>query len=285
MGLDPRLKDRFPVRRNCILARFLRTRVLAIEEERPLRARFDERNRCGMRESLGWSGRLLRECDRRRRHEHGAQIGLHDPRALDETRDFVSHLLTLVLPALRHVGPVRRELAVPTVMNIVGPLANPARAGRQVVGVAEHSRLGLLADALSAVGTVRAMVVHGEPGLDEVSPLGPTHVIEVRAGRTASWTIDPAAHGISGISLNDLVGGDPAQNAALIEDVLGGGGSAGAQAAVLLNAAAAVYVSGDERSYAEAVTMTRRAMAEGVGLAALQRLRAASNAALDATRR
>jgi anthranilate phosphoribosyltransferase len=173
---------------------------------------------------------------------------------------------------------VRRELAVPTVMNIVGPLANPARAGRQVVGVAERSRLGLLADALSALGTVRAMVVHGEPGLDEVSPLGPTHVIEVRAGRTASWTIDPAAHGISGISLDDLAGGDPAHNATLIEAVLGGGGSSGAQAAVLLNAAAAVYVSGDERSYADAVTVTRRAMAEGVGLAALQRLRAASHA-------
>ncbi len=184
----------------------------------------------------------------------------------------------LMHPALRYVGPVRRELAVPTVMNIVGPLANPARAGRQVVGVAERARLDLLADALLALGAVRALVVHGEPGLDEISPLGLTHVVEVRGGRTASWTIDPAAHGISGISLEELAGGDPAQNAALIEDVLGGGGSAGAQAAVLLNAAAALYVSRDAGSYADAIDRTRRAMADGVGLAALQRLRVASHA-------
>jgi anthranilate phosphoribosyltransferase len=179
-------------------------------------------------------------------------------------------------PALRHVGPVRRELAVPTVMNIVGPLANPARAGRQVVGVAERGRLALLADALSALGTVRAMVVHGEPGLDEISPLGPTHVIEVREGRSASWTIDPAEHGISDVSFADLHGGDPAHNAALIEHVLGGGGSTGARSAVLLNAAAALYVSRDDGTFADAVDRTRRAMVDGVGLAALQRLRAAS---------
>ena len=184
----------------------------------------------------------------------------------------------LMHPALRHVGPVRRELAVPTVMNIVGPLANPARAGRQVVGVAERGRLPLLAEALSALGTVRALVVHGEPGLDEISPLGLTHVLEVRQGRTAPWTIDPTAHGIPAVSVADLAGGDPAHNADLIERVLGGGGSAGAQAAVLLNAAAALYVSRDDGSYADAVDSTRRAMADGVGLAALQRLRTASAA-------
>ena len=184
----------------------------------------------------------------------------------------------LMHPALRHVGPVRRELAVPTVMNIVGPLANPARAGRQVVGVAERARLSLLADALSELGTVRAMVVHGEPGLDEISPLGPTHVMEVCDGRTVSWTIDPAAHGIARISLDDLAGGDPTHNAAVIEQVLCGRGSAGAHSAVLLNAAAALYVSRDAGSYADAVDTTKRAMADGVGLAALQRLRVASNA-------
>jgi anthranilate phosphoribosyltransferase len=85
-------------------------------------------------------------------------------------------------PAMRHVGPVRRELGVPTVMNIVGPLANPARAGRQVVGVADRQRMPLLAGALAALGSVHALVVHGEPGMDEVSPLGVTHVAEVRNG-------------------------------------------------------------------------------------------------------
>jgi anthranilate phosphoribosyltransferase len=184
----------------------------------------------------------------------------------------------LMHPALRHVGPVRRELAVPTVMNIVGPLANPARAGRQVVGVAERARLELLADALAELGAVRAMVVHGEPGLDEISPLGLTHVMEVRDGRTAAWTIDPADHGVTGVSLDDLAGGDPAHNATVIEAVLRGHGPRGAQSAVLLNAAAALYVSRDGGCYADAVAATRRAMADGVGHAALQRLRAASNA-------
>src|SRR5205823_11964354 len=73
----------------------------------------------------------------------------------------------LMHPAMRHVGPVRRELAVPTVMNMVGPLANPARAGRQVVGVSDEKRLDLLAGALASLGTVHAMVVHGAPGMDE----------------------------------------------------------------------------------------------------------------------
>src|SRR5687768_9910825 len=101
----------------------------------------------------------------------------------------------LMHPAMRHVGPVRRELAIPTVMNIVGPLANPARAGRQVVGVSDRDRAPILAGALAALGAKHALVVHGEPGLDEVSPLGPTHVIEVRDGRISRWKIDPSAYG------------------------------------------------------------------------------------------
>jgi anthranilate phosphoribosyltransferase len=182
----------------------------------------------------------------------------------------------LMHPALRHVGPVRRELAIPTVMNIVGPLANPARAGRQVVGVAERGRLDLLAQALAALGGARALVVHGAPGLDEVSPLGPTEVREVRGGLVQSWTIDPADFGLGTISENDLAGGTPTENASVIEAVLEGRGPAGAQAAVLLNAAAALYVSADDVDYAEAVARTRVALAAGVGLQALERLRAAA---------
>src|SRR2546423_6516151 len=83
----------------------------------------------------------------------------------------------LMRPAMRHVGPVRRELAIPTVMNIVGPLANPARAGRQVVGVADLDRAPVLAGALSALGPLHALVVHGETGLDQGLPLRPTAVV------------------------------------------------------------------------------------------------------------
>lgn len=182
----------------------------------------------------------------------------------------------LMHPALRHVGPVRRELGVPTVMNMVGPLANPARAGRQVVGVAERNRLVLLAEALASLGTTRAMVVHGEPGLDEISPVGLTHVVEIRNGILSPWTLAPQDVGVTNASVEELAGGDPAHNAAMIEAVLRGGGSEGARSAVLLNAAAALYVSRDDITYAECVTQTRAGMAHGVGDAALQRLRAAT---------
>lgn len=204
------------------------------------------------------------------------------PRAMSDTlkdAGIVFMFAPLMHPALRHVGPVRRELAVPTVMNIVGPLANPARAGRQVVGVAERARLDLLAESLRALGATRAMVVHGAPGLDEISPLGVTEVREVRAGALTSWDIDPAAYGIGTIAAGDLAGGDPAENARVIEAVLAGQGPEGARAAVLLNAAAALYVSSESVPYAEAVRRTTEALDAGAGATALNRLRQASQAA------
>jgi anthranilate phosphoribosyltransferase len=178
-------------------------------------------------------------------------------------------------PAMRHVGPVRRELAVPTVMNVVGPLANPAMAGRQVVGVAEARRVPLIAGALAALGTRHALVVHGAPGMDEVSPLGPTEVVEVRAGaEVRSWRIDPAEYGFAEIEATDLAGGSPDDNAAVIEAVLAGGGARGARAAVVLNAAAALYVAGVAPDYAAAVTRAAGAIDDGSGARALARLRA-----------
>jgi len=181
----------------------------------------------------------------------------------------------LMHPAMRHVGPVRRELGIPTVMNIVGPLANPARAGRQVVGVADLERAPVLAGALSALGSVHALVVHGEPGLDEVSPLGPTHVIEVRNGSTDRWTIHPDEHGFKKISRDDLAGSEPAENARIIEKILDGGGPKGARAAIVLNAAAAVYVSGAVRSYGDGVGAASEAIDSGRAKQVLDNLRQA----------
>lgn len=179
-------------------------------------------------------------------------------------------------PAMRHVGPVRRELGVPTVMNMVGPLANPARAGRQVLGVSDRRRLELMAGALNNLGAVHAMVVHGEPGMDEVSPLGPTHVVEIRDGIMTEWTIDPARFGFGSVDVKDLAGGPPAENAAIIERVLTGNGPHGAMAAVVLNAAAAVYVSGRAPTFGDAVDKAREAVSSGAGLVALERLRKAA---------
>lgn len=182
----------------------------------------------------------------------------------------------LMHPAMRHVGPVRRELALPTVMNIVGPLANPALAGRQVVGVSERRRLPLMAGALSSLGTVHALVVFGEPGMDEISPLGPTHVIEIRDGLEREWSIDPRDHGYDGVSAAELAGAMPADNARVIEAVLRGEGARGARGAVVLNAGAALYVGGLAASYGDGVKLAETAIDSGAGLATLERLRAAT---------
>ncbi len=181
----------------------------------------------------------------------------------------------LMHPAMRHVGPVRRELAIPTVMNIVGPLANPAKAGRQVVGVADLDRAPILAGALQELGTVHALVVHGEPGLDEVSPLGPTHVIEVRDGKITRWKIDPTAYGFGKLSQIDLAGSEPTENARVITEVLAGGGPPGARAAVILNAAAAIYVSGQGMEYKSAITAATTSLDSGRAREVLENLRRA----------
>lgn len=181
-------------------------------------------------------------------------------------------------PAMRHVGPVRRELGIPTVMNIVGPLANPAGAARQVVGVAERGRMPLLAGALAALGAAHALVVHGEPGMDEISPAGPTHVAEVRDGAVTEWTIRPEDYGFSGFTASELLGGGPADNARTITAVLSGEGNPAARAAVVLNAAGALYVAPGSRSFAESVTAASAALASGAGAAALERMRRAYGA-------
>ena len=102
-------------------------------------------------------------------------------------------------PAMRHVGPARREMAIETLMNLVGPLANPAGAGRQVIGVASAGRLELIAGALQRLGTTHSLVVHGAPGMDEISPIGLTTVIELRGKELSRWTLDPAQYGFSGM--------------------------------------------------------------------------------------
>jgi anthranilate phosphoribosyltransferase len=182
----------------------------------------------------------------------------------------------LMHPAMRHVGPVRRELAIQTVMNIVGPLANPAGAGRQVVGVADVKRVPLIAGALRALGAVHALVVHGEPGMDEISPLGPTHVVEIRDGTTREWTIDPLRHGFPAGSAEELAGGPPAENAAAVLAVLENRAPATATAAVVLNAAGALYVApGGPEVFGDAVAAAQAGLRAGVGVMALERLRRA----------
>ena len=178
-------------------------------------------------------------------------------------------------PAMRHVGPVRGELRVPTVMNIIGPLANPASAGRQVIGVADAGRAAVIAQALAALGTVHSLVVHGEPGMDEISPLGPTRVLEIRGAAVTEWSTTPDAIGSGVAHPSELAGGTPVENAALVRACLDGSAPAGAIAAVVANAGAAVYVAGQADSLAEGVKAARAAVANGSATAALERLRRA----------
>ena len=181
----------------------------------------------------------------------------------------------LMHPAMRHVGPIRRELAIPTVMNVVGPLANPASAGRQVVGVADRARMPLIAGALAELGSIFALVVHGQPGLDEISPLGTTAVLEVRGGEVREWAIDPARYGVGPVREEELAGGDREDNARIVAEVLSGGGAPGARAAVVLNAAAAILVSGRASDFGEGMEQATAALDSGAGAAALDRMRRA----------
>lgn len=174
-------------------------------------------------------------------------------------------------PAMRFAAPVRRELAVPTIMNILGPLANPAGVTRQVVGVADAHRAGLLAEALAQLGADHALVVHGRVGMDEIAPSGETDVWEVRGNTVTRWTIEPARWGLARTDVEQLRGGTPADNALRLRAVLEGEDPAGHDA-VVLNAAAAVYVAGLAGSVEEGVERARSALREGAAAAALARL-------------
>lgn len=146
-------------------------------------------------------------------------------------------------PALRHAGPVRREIGIRTVFNILGPLANPAGVTRMVLGVPSAAIGETMARVLLELGTEQALVVHGADGLDEISPTGPTRTWTVRGGEVRGGTIDPAALGLPGATLDEIRGGDPERNAVLAREVLSGAPGA-RRSAVLLNAGAACMVAG-----------------------------------------
>lgn len=180
-------------------------------------------------------------------------------------------------PAMKHVAPVRRELGTPSVMNLVGPLANPAGVRRQVIGVAERDRAPLVAAALLRLGAEHAMVVHGRVGMDEISPYGITDVWEVREGALSTWEIDPQRYRLAIADVGLLQGGEPAANAERLERILeNGSADAPGLAAVLLNAGAAIYVAGIAGSLAEGIGRAREVVASGAARAALDRLRKAT---------
>ena len=184
----------------------------------------------------------------------------------------------LLHPAMRQVGPIRRDLGITTIMNLLGPLTNPAGALRQMVGVSEPGILWLIVEALRELGHTRALVVHGSPGLDEMSPLGPTQVAELREdGSILEGMITPGQLGLGTYSAESLAGGTPDENAQVITEILAGDRKGGARAAVLLNAAGALYVAGKGASLPEALALAEEGLDSGIGLKKLEDLRASSN--------
>lgn len=176
-------------------------------------------------------------------------------------------------PAMRHAAPVRRELGVRTVFNLLGPLCNPAGVKRQVVGVFSPAAQELVAGALARLGAVHALVVHGCDGLDEITLTGPTHVIEVKPGNLSRWELDPATLGLARCEPAELAGGDAAANAAVVRDLLDGKITDARREIVLLNAAAVVYVAGRAPDLARGLELARTSLASGQAREKLERLR------------
>lgn len=176
-------------------------------------------------------------------------------------------------PAMRHLAPVRRELGVTTVMNIVGPLANPAGVRRQVLGVADGERAPVLAHVLARLGAEHALVVHAAVGMDEIAPIGETHAFEVQSGEVRRVTVNAERLGVAVETLDALAGSEPDANAERIRRLFESPSSDPAgRAAVVLNAGAACYVAGLADSLEAGVECAAAALDGGRAADTLARL-------------
>jgi anthranilate phosphoribosyltransferase len=177
-------------------------------------------------------------------------------------------------PAMRHVGPIRKELGFRTLFNVVGPLANPAGATHQVVGVFDSSYLQPVARALQLLGVKKALVVHGHGPLDEVSLTGTTQAVLVHPDSLQQQSIDPEKLGLKLVKSSELTGGDATQNAEIIRAVLSGQGTPSQTDVILLNAAASLSLVCSSESLEEGLQLARESLTTG---AALRILEAQSN--------
>ncbi len=174
-------------------------------------------------------------------------------------------------PAMRHAAAVRRELATRTVFNVLGPLTNPAGARAQVVGVYSPELVPTIAEVLARLGAVRAFVVHGAGGIDELSPAGPNLVCEVVDGAVHRREIDPLELGVARCSPDDLRGEGPAENAVVIREIFEGR-NGGRRDAVLLNAAGAIAAGGLALDLREGLELAREAIDSGRAAELLEQL-------------
>jgi anthranilate phosphoribosyltransferase len=187
----------------------------------------------------------------------------------------------LLHTAMKHVMAARREMGIRTVFNMLGPLTNPAAANAQIIGVYSPALTEPLARVLAELGTVRAFVVHGADGLDEISNTGESRVSEVREGMVRSYTVQPADFGLPRATIGELMGGDREENARIIRALLEG--EAGPRRdIVLMNAAAALVAGARARDLKEGVGLAAHAVDSGAALRKLEALVALSRRLADA---
>ncbi len=185
--------------------------------------------------------------------------------------------------AMRHAARARGDLGIRSAMNLVGPLANPADASYQVIGVWDPQFLGSVADAAHLLGVRRVMAVHGEDGLDEISVCARTRVVEVdETGRRREYGLTPEEFGMTRFAPDQLRGGTAAENARTAGELLAGRGPAAVREAVALNAGAALYIAGFARTIGEGYRRARTAMEDGSTAAKLERIRAAARRTAEA---
>jgi len=172
-------------------------------------------------------------------------------------------------PALRRLGPLRRELGFRTLLNLTGPMCNPAGVTRQVVGLFAPQWLVPVAETLRVLGSERVMVVHGADGSDELTPTAASSVVELRDGELSNYQVEPEDFGITRCRIEDLAGGDAAENARLLREVLGGAEGPRSDA-VALNAGAALYVADLAPSLGAGIDKARDVLAAGLALGLLE---------------
>ena len=173
--------------------------------------------------------------------------------------------------AMKYVQPARRELRLRTVFNLLGPLTNPANASAQVVGVYSDDLVEKLAEALSMLGLRRAMVVHGRDGLDEITISSTTRVAEVRDGQVRTYEVTPEEFGLKRAPIESISGGDAAENARIIREILSGKKSP-CRDVVLLNAAATLVAAGRANLLSEAMPMAAKSIDSGAARSRLDSL-------------
>ena len=180
-------------------------------------------------------------------------------------------------PSMRHAGPVRREIGIRTVFNILGPLTNPAAAQRQLIGVAFPQLGEKMAEVLKLLGSERSLVVHGAGGLDEIALDGDTSVWELRDGRVESWTFSPDGLGLGRWGVDDLRGGDPPASAAMMRRLLDGEGGP-IRDAVLLNTAGVLLAAGAADTIPDGIQKAAQSIDSGAAKQRLEALVELSNA-------